>query len=82
MPSEIKEPLTNTVVAGGDNVVKDGLTYLIPNITPYPNDYLSSSHVGDSFKVKDTNEYRNGILLELVNPPGGGMRTATFKRPQ
>jgi hypothetical protein len=82
MPSEIREPLNNTVIARGDNVVKQNDQYLVSKIVPYPNDYLNSNHVGDSFRVKDTGDYQNGILLELVNPPGGGMQTATFQRPE
>lgn len=81
MPSEIIEPLLGRVIATGDNVVPGfGGTYVIANIHPFPNEYLNGNHIGDSFKVKDTNLFSRGALLELSVAPGGGMHTATFVR--
>ena len=82
MPSEIREPLTNQLVANGANAVAGpGGTYTIGGIAPYPNADLNQAGVGNTFKVKDTNLFPTGVLLELQNPPGGGMQTATFVRP-
>ncbi|MCU1348818.1 MAG: hypothetical protein JWO56_1848 [Acidobacteria bacterium] len=83
MASEIKEPLLNTVVATGNNAVAGAAagTYTIGNIAPYPNESLNGQGVGNSFRVKDTGLFPNGVLLELTIPPGGGMQTATFTRP-
>jgi len=82
MPSEIKEPQLNQVVATGNNAVAaGGGTYTIGNIAPYPNGHLNTAGVGNTFRVKDTNLFATGVLLELTNPPGAGMLTATFTRP-
>ena len=82
MASEIREPIENTLVATGGNLVKDGDDYLIGRIAPYPNDDLNHSHVGDTFKIKDEGGYAQGIRLALKYPPSGGIMMATFVRAE
>lgn len=80
MAAEIKDASTGRVIANGSNAVQKGEDYLIDNIFPYPNNYLNE-HVQYIFKIKDTNLFQEGVLLQLVTPPHLPKREATFKEP-
>lgn len=65
-------------VATGNNIVTVAGTptqYQVSNIAPYPNSELIQ---GNTYNISDPTH--QGIVVELVHPPGGGMLTATFQQ--
>jgi hypothetical protein len=78
MPTTVKElPGHRQVATGGNIQVQVGppTQYLVPGINPYPNSDLV---VGNTYNISDPNH--QGIVVELVHAPGGGMQTATFRQ--
>jgi hypothetical protein len=65
-------------VALGDNIQTQAghpTQYLVAHIAPYPNNNLI---VGNTYNISDPGH--QGIVVELVHAPGGGMQTATFQQ--
>jgi hypothetical protein len=80
MPTTVKEVPGFQVVANGNNIVTVNgppTQYLVSNINPYPNDDLI---VGNTYNISDNGTYPGGLVVELVNAPGGGMMTAVFQQ--
>ncbi|KVC57930.1 hypothetical protein WS63_12230 [Burkholderia stagnalis] len=65
------------VATGSDIQVEAGppTRYLVSNIQPYPNSDLIE---GNTYNISDPSNH--GIVVQLIHPPGGAMRTATFEQ--
>ncbi|KVN58180.1 hypothetical protein [Burkholderia stagnalis] len=65
------------VATGGNIQVEAGppTRYLVSNIQPYPNSDLIK---GNTYNISDPSI--RSIAVQLIHPPGAGMRTATFQQ--